>query len=402
MFASILILATLPSLAACRVAHHDAPIQSRTCPLRSTAMGPPEVHPDLMAVAAQYFHADYRGGYDAYRSTSDVKSRSFEETVFPWFDVQDLTEPVIPPAGVRVVMKLRDDYFVARLIQGMPCCESELGLWNGHEQKPRWLGLRSFGPDSAVQARDGRIWAIMRRTLVADQTPPIRLLQIDAHGKVGDVKLDVANGIQDAELVLTAEDRPALVFLRRDEARLGLWLSWSLDPGSATQVDGVQMTGSMAELSARSNISLAVAADGSRGIAIAWRPLTDRASDGPGERATSAEVRWLIVEPDGRIDGPRSAETTAEPSMWTTGRLTGNGMQAGTMAGHAFFAWRHGMEIVGVRSSDKVPTSLAPTDSADTALQLRTRTDDVELILLRSSPAVRAFSVHCRIDADGR
>jgi hypothetical protein len=399
VFASILILATPPLLAAPVAALHDGADQPTACVVRSTMLGAPKVHPDLMAVASQYFHPGHRGGYDAFRSSDEVADRPYAETAFPWFDVQDLAQPVTPPAGIRIVMQLRDEYFVTRRLPTTHCCEEELGLWKRSERVPRWLGVRLY-PESAVQTRDGEIWAITRGQLQPNEDkPPVRLLHIGIDGKADDRQLDVSDWARDAELVLTAEDRPALAFLRRSGDHLRLWLSWSLDASDATVIDEVEVAEPVAELSQRTGVSLAVAADGLRGIGVAWRPLTDKSSNGSGDVPTSAEVRWLTVEPEGEINGPRRSATIAQPLSFVNGQgpfpLSDNGLQASEFTGHAFFVWNERHNIVGVRSSDDVPTPLASSDYFAPALQLRPQEGSVELILLNSSPSVSAFQVHC-------
>jgi hypothetical protein len=160
---------------------------AEACVLRSEALGGLKVHQDLLAVAGQ-FHSEHSGGFDAYRSDAPERGDG-GGVVFPWFDVDELESPVIPPRGVRIVSSLRSGYFVTRRLSGQ-CCREELGFWKRGQTKARWLGVRLY-PDSAIETGAGEIWAITRGQLEAGQ-PPVRLLHVGSGGKVADTRLDVS------------------------------------------------------------------------------------------------------------------------------------------------------------------------------------------------------------------
>ena len=351
---------------------------------------------------AGQFHSEHTGGFDAFRS--DVSAnQDAGDVVFPWFEVDDLERPVIPPRGVRVVSSLRSGYLVTRRLPGQ-CCREELGFLKRGQPNPRWLGVRLY-PDSAVETRSGEIWAITRGQLeLGKDKPPVRLLHIGIGGKVDDKRLDVSDWARDAKLVLTAVDRPALVFVRRDSGRLRLLLSWSLDPSTAILLDEVDVPIAVAKLSQRTGLSVSGAADGKGGLGVAWRPLTDRSSIGAWTVPTAGEVRWLTVEPEGSTSRPRRHATKLHPLGFYSGigpyGLAGNGLKAGVFGGRAFFAWIEGADIVGARSTDDVPTPLAPSDagfpgSGEPLIGLRERGDGLELILFYSAPRVSAFRIRC-------
>ena len=253
--------------------------------------------------------------------------------------------------------------------------------------------------------RSGEIWAVTRGQLdPKHEKPPVRLLHVRVDGKADDKRLDVSDWARDTKLALTADDRPALVFLRRDAGRLRLLVSWSLDPATATPLDEVEVPIAVATLSQRSGLAVSVAADGKHGLGVAWRPLTDRSSTGSWTVPTAGEVRWLTVEPDGPATRPRRHATKAQPLGFYSGigpyGLSGNGLKAGVLGGRAFFAWIEGSAIVGVRSTDDVPTPLAPSDpgpygAGAPLINLRERNDGLDLILFHSAPRVTAFHVGC-------
>src|SRR5205814_2363888 len=102
----------------------------------------------------------HRGGFDAFRSDVLPARQDDGDVVFPWFDVQELQKPVIPPPGVRIVISLRSGYLVTRRLSGQ-CCREELGFLKRGQPTPLWLGVRLY-PDSAIETRSGEIWAITR------------------------------------------------------------------------------------------------------------------------------------------------------------------------------------------------------------------------------------------------
>jgi hypothetical protein len=203
---------------------------------------------------------------------------------------------------------------------------------------------------------------------------------------------------------LTADDRPALVFVRRDAGHLRLLLSWSLDPSTAILLDEVEVPIEVAKLSERTGLAISVAGDGKRGLGIAWRPLTDPSSTGKWTVPTAGEVRWLIVEPGGSPTRPHRHATKLQPLGFYTGigpyGLAGNGLKAGVFAGRALFAWMERGDVVGARSIDDAPVPLAPSDvgvpgMGEPLICLRERSGGLELILFHSAPRVSAFRIHC-------
>ena len=370
-----------------------------SCAVRSDPMSSPRVHPDLLALAGQYFQTGHDGGFDAFRSDARQADRRDQDVVFPWFDVWELQKPVLPPPGVRIVRSLRSGYLVTRSLSGK-CCRDELGYLKRGQETPRWFGVDLY-PTSAVQARSGEIWTIAHGASSARQDKPsVRLLHLRVDGGLENESLDVSDSARNATLALTADDKPALVYLRRDGGRLRLMLSWSLDLATAIPLDEVEVPIAVAELSQRSGVSVSVAADGDRGIGLAWRPLTDQSSTGSSTVLTAAEVRWLTFEPSGPATRIRQYSTKAEPVSFRSGigpyGLAGNGLKASILDGHAFFAWIEGADIVGLRSTDDIPTPIArATGVGEPLIGLVERSEGLDLILFKSTPLVTAFHVRC-------
>jgi hypothetical protein len=147
-----------------------------------------------------------------------------------------------------------------------------------------------------------------------------------------------------------------------------------------------------------------VAADGARGVGVAWRPLTDAdytdvgSAMQPPTTPADAEVRWTTVEPGAEPSPVRRHATTAQPLGGVSGigpwPLSGNGMKAARLGDRAVFVWLDGDAVMGARAPDETPVELAPTERAP-LIALRGEPDALELLLFDSSPRVRAFSVTC-------
>jgi hypothetical protein len=351
-----------------------------SCTPRVDVEDPPTLHPDLLAVAPQYFHAPHDGGFDAYRGGPPV---------FPWFDLEDLEHPIVPPTGVRVASSTTNALLVV-------ADDGELGVMPRGEVRPRWTGHRVY-PWHAVEGSGGGLSILARGdghaqlvTAHGDDRPAIRPLALARDGR-------------NARLATTATGRVALVFARNEDARLRLFVSWSLDPADAVVLDEVEVPAPVAALSDLTGYDLAATADGTDALAIAWRPLTDAEYTDVGSQVqppstpARAEVRWLVVRPDATPTPVHRHATTAQPLGGVTGigpwSLYPNGMKASTLGGRAFFAWNDGERIVGVRAPDDTPVDLARNEDAP-LLGLRPDADGLQVLLLGSAK-VRAVRVRC-------
>jgi hypothetical protein len=234
------------------------------------------------------------------------------------------------------------------------------------------------------------------------------LLHIDSAGKVETSALRAV----DAHLALAADDHPALVFAKRESDRISLMLSWNLGTGKAVEIDRVSVPGQVAKIALDSRVPIAVAADGEHELGIAWRPLTTTKKIGsydwdhfnrPGPETVDAEVRWVVVSPSGAEGGIHHARTTASPVTVFGGMNSseavyyGNGLNAATWNGAAFFVWLDNGNVVGVRASGLEPVVLAKTYQGalgGPALQLRSHQGQFELLVLGSG--VFSYRLDCR------
>lgn len=357
-----------------------APARPGACRLVASALPPPRVAPALLAVAPQYFHAYYSGGFDAYRGGPDV---------FPWFDAADLEHPTIPPAHTRIAASTSGSFLTVGL-------DGELGLLRRGATHVSRLGERLY-PEVAVEAPGGEIWATAR------SGSGLRLLHITAGGRHDVRDLGLTEDGRVATLALSASGRPALVWFARAGGRLSLRVSWTLDPAQAVEVDHVDLPAPVARLAVRSGVDLAAAADGA-GIAVAWRPLTDKSFTDvgsvsvPPQSPARAEVRWRSIAPDGTLGALHRHATLARPLEATTGvgpwGLAPSGMKATTLRGHAMFVWVDGDAILAARAAAGAATRLAASEGAP-LVAFRGTEDARELLLLDSSPRVRAFRLTC-------
>jgi hypothetical protein len=118
---------------------------------------------------------------------------------------------------------------------------------------------------------------------------------------------------------MTADDRPALVFGRREGSQLRLLLSWTLDPATAIVLDEVSVPPSVATLSEVTHFEVSVTKDGEHGLGVAWRPLTEHNPKASWKQSAEAEVRWVTVEPAGVSTPVQRTPSMARPLMGHSG-----------------------------------------------------------------------------------
>ncbi|MEQ1506222.1 MAG: hypothetical protein ABMB14_28575, partial [Myxococcota bacterium] len=229
------------------------------CALRATPLPDPGLSPELRAVAPQYFHASHRGGFDAYRGRGNV---------FPWFDLYDLRVGVRPPAMVRISAST-DSWLVGMSVKAETPWPTLLLPRSGAGRR-RIIGHERY-PIEALERATGEVLVLARGSgqLYLLRVPP------DPSAAVTELGLGLPDAAFDVRLGRTADDHPILAWLARDGDRLEVRASWSLDPADGIVVDAVTLSPAVAELSGRSRVELALAADGDHDLAIAWRPLAD-------------------------------------------------------------------------------------------------------------------------------
>lgn len=357
------------------------PGPSATCAPRVEERPSPALAEALLAVAPQYFHAAHRGGFDAYRGTGQV---------FPWFEPTDLEHPTVPSAGARIAASTQSVFLTVSL-------QGELGVLRRGEARVAWLGKRLY-PESVIERSTGEVLAICR------SGSGLKLARIGRDGRLDVRDLGIVEMGRRADLGLTADDRPALVFSERDGGRFRLMVSWTLDRAGAIEVDRVELPVPVAELSERTGADLAVVADAASGLAVAWRVLTDAsftdvgtASEPPSSPA-GAEVRWRTISPAGALGEVHRASTQAQPLGGATGigpwGLAPCGLKARTLGGRAIFAWVDGDWIRAARADQDAAVDLAPSEGAP-LIAFRGSDQARELLLFDSSPRVRAFALLC-------
>ena len=359
----------------------DHAVASVDCVIRAAAHASPAASADLLAVAPQYFHAYHSGGFDAYRGRGDV---------FPYFELGDLEHPFLPPRGARVTATTRTAILLVSR-------SGELGLMRRGQARPSWLGEQVY-PELAVEDASGQVWALVR------SSSSLRILHISTDGAIDAHDLGFAPRARLVALALSRDGRPVLAYATREAGRLALKLSWSLDPADGIEVDHVDLPVPVAELSEHTGLDVALAPDGPHDIAVAWRPLTDAgltdtgSSSDPPMTPAAAEVRWTSVTPDGAIAPMHRHATHAQPLGGTTGvgpwGLSPCGLRGGTLAGRALFAWIGDADVSIARAPDADATRLAPAEGSP-LIGFRGSDDAREVLLLDSSPRIRAFELRC-------
>ena len=352
---------------------HVQGVAMSPCALGGMDASPPPIHPDLEAVASQYFHASHRGGFDAYHGGP---------AVFPWFDVHDLEHGLTPPDGARGAASTPRTLAVVKH-RG---ASVELGLLSRNASDLRWTGA-SLYPEEVVESeqdlwvlgRGGAGWHVFHR---ADRQTIHTGIDARSH---------------DVRLVLAADGRPVLAWLEREGGRLSIRLAWDLDTSHALRIDELSLPEPLAELAERSSVNLAIAAHGASGVGVAWRPLTDPGYVVEHRPVTpaAAQVRWMTVTADGTVTPAHTHPTRAEVLPFTTGvgpwSLSGNGMSAHTLHRHALFVWLEGKEVVGVTADAATPVALGSSEGWP-FIAFR----DDTLLLFDSSPRVRAIALTCK------
>lgn len=350
----------------------SAPTVSASCDLHASPVEAPALADDLREVAPQYFHSGHRGGFDAYHGGPPV---------FPWFDVFDLEHAVTPPRNVRVAASTPSALFVVRDgAMGVLARGASDVHWTAHELYPE--EAVEHGDERWVLARDTHTWKVFR---ASDE----RAVSTEIDVRRWDVRLAVA-----------ADGTPVLAWVDREGEHLRVHVAWDLDVEHARVVDDVTLPEPVAELSLITRSGLAVAADGEHGIGLAWRPLSDPDLDdvgspgAPPQTPSAAQVRWMVVAPDGARSEVRTHATIAQPLGGTTGigpwPLSGNGMKAGRLGARAVFVWNDGEAIRGVTTDMDHAVELTSAEGAP-LIALRER----ELLLFDTTPRVRALRLSC-------
>ena len=377
--------ATTESAPAREPAEQQSPIEAAqpgatepigSCALAAGPVAAPAIHPDVLRVAPQYFHASHRGGFDTYTGGAPL---------FPWFDVYDLERAVTPPRNVRVTASTPESLLVVSR-------DGELGVLARGASTPAWTGEQLY-PEEAVE-RGGELWVLAR-------TGTTRRVFHRGDGRVVDLGVSVLTW--DVRLAVTNDGHPVAAWLSQDAGHLRVHVAWDLDVANARVVDEVSLPEPIAALSARSRVDLAIAADGAEGLGVAWRPLIDPtyatvgSASEPPSAPSAAQVRWLSVEPGGERSEVRTHPTTASPLGGVTGvgpwGLSGNGMKARTLGGRALFVWLDDADVLGVLAGSAAPVALAAREGAPLITFQDAETP--RLLLLDSSPRVRAVALLC-------
>ena len=350
------------------------------CVLTTRALETPAIHPGLLAVAPQYFHAPHRGGFDAFTGG----------TSFPWFDVHSLGTPIESPPGSRISASTASSLFP---VSG----DRQLGVQARAGGAVRWSGQALY-PEQAVDGHEGH------RFVLAHSGTTWQVVDFDDANEAHVYDLGVPETTWDVRLAVTHDGQPAVAWLERQGGRLRVMLSMDFTGRRTVSVDEVEVPVGVAELSQRTSVDLALTASGPRGLAVAWRPLVDTTYTDFGDRSTppttaaAAAVRWLEVKTNDGRPTVHSHQTRAHPLGGVSGvgpwALSSNGMKAATFGGRGLFVWHDDGAIYAVGSHQSTPVALLPGDGAP-LLTFRETDQGLELLLLDSSPRVRAVAIAC-------
>jgi hypothetical protein len=347
------------------------------CTLAADPPAAVTAHPDLLAVAPQYFHPGHRGGYDAYAGRGDV---------FPWFDEHDLEHPVLPPAGVRVAASTRSTLFTST--------DGQLGTMARGSREVTSLG-RALYPVEAVESERGDRW------LLARSGTTYWIVYLPATGAPAMSDLGLSERSFDVRIATTSDGTPVLAWLEHEGEHLRVRVAFAMDPAQGRVVDEVTLPAPVAELSAISTVSLTLAAHASGSVAVAWRPLDDAGltdvgspSEPPGTPARAA-IRWLVVGP-ASASAVQRAPVTAHPLGGVTGvgpwPLSRLAMTGTTVGGRAIFAWLGDDHVEAVHADEGAPIQVRSREGAP---HLAFRAGG-ELLLFDTTPRIASIALRCR------
>ncbi len=358
-----------------------------SCQLASEQGEAPTLHPQLRDVAAQYFHAPHRGGFDAYTGGD----------TFPWFDIHDLAEPFVPPPQWRIAAST-ERWLVAADREG------QLGI-QGRQAGPLHHMEHRLYPEEAVEGPGRTLWILARsgstwRVVYIDTRSPAYPRTV--------FDLGVPESVHDVRLATAGDGTPGVAWLEREEGRLAVSVGL-LDPEDGVQekilLDEVTVPARVAELTERTSVSLALVGHGADGLAVMWRPLVDRDYDDFGDRSkapetkAAAEFRWRTRAGDGELSEVRRRPAWAQPLGFYTGAgpwpLRSAGIKAGRLEGRGMFAWLGEREIEVVLADDDVAVSVGARDG-DPLIAFRDGGGGTQMLLFDASPRVRAIDLRCR------
>ena len=259
------------------------------CALAASELDDLEVAPALLT--SRLFMSYARGGFQVDEGRS-----------IAWYDVHDLASPVSAPGRARIVASS-----ASRLALISP--SGQLGFM-ARGGPPRFSELRLYA-EQLVDGPGGRGWALAR----GQDTR--RLVRVEGDGAATVAPLDL-EGATDPRLAVTSDGQLVVGWVERDGAALRARVRFG--EGPAVTVDEVITTEPVAALSERSHRDLELVPRGRRGVALAWRPITDASyavSDPPSTPA-GAEVRVSLVEPGAPIAPAARFPTRALPLGGTT------------------------------------------------------------------------------------
>ncbi|HEY1955153.1 MAG TPA: hypothetical protein VGH28_06060 [Polyangiaceae bacterium] len=337
------------------------------------------ISPQLARLGPQYFHASTRDGFeDLVPGTSR----------YAWFDPSNLDVAVDPPADWVTIRRSTPSFFFGW------SSDDSLHVARRSDGVTATLPVSRTDLDVIEDEHDAWVLAGDRENLELVRVRPS--LEIKSWPLVAAMGNEV-----DRQIAETASGHVVVLYPMHTIEGLELEARWLGPSGfESMTIDRVAMDDDAAELSLRSRVALSAAADGD-GIAVAWRPLSPKKRVDVGSRSTpppedaAAEVRIISIAP-GRASLARVYPTVAEKLDFTTGigpwPLGGNGMIAGSVRDHAFFAWIDRGNVLVATPHDEKPHAIA---KGEPRLLTRKARDGAELLLL-SVDAQSLVPIACR------
>jgi hypothetical protein len=375
------------------------------CTLRAVETPARALPPDLLRLAAQYFHPT--NGSDPFLDLIAGTSR------FAYYDPVDPFTRRLPPPSVGRVIRLTERFLVGA---SAPPAEETVVVNRVTGKETVLRGGHRLHVDDAIEAVDGSLWILGE--------------EVDSNGRPGPLVLLRGDNAAPPRVLTNLASRTwwtsALGVTRRGElaaawvengpspGRVSLRIVWLDSTGHAEparEIDAVMLPPSYADLSIRTGTNIALARDHDD-LAVAWRPLAATAqladtgdASHPPATPFDATLRLLRAGPKtARLVAAHATVVAPLPGVSGMGPwpLSPGATRGVTLGPEALFLWTSpakgafGETIVAARLTDKRPTTVI-AKGYDLLLVKRSSSaaDRVDFYGYRSAPEFHSFTVTC-------
>jgi hypothetical protein len=368
--------------------------QASTCTLQAIPVSAPALPPELVKMAASYFHPGKRSYFQV---PIEGAGR------FAYYDPAQPFLRVVPPDSLYSAQFNTENYIVG---SGFPPSYSTVVV-NTTSGDANVLQGDTLRVHDVVETPDKSLWI-----LGLQGWPP-------ADGSL--VLKTVGRGQPASRLGMTGKGKLAAIWVDRGSAsdgKIALRMAWIDDRGNAQpaiDVDLVKLPPSYADLSVDTGTNLVVAPYGDK-LVIAWRTLLAPSgvpADTSQPSKFSAAVRMIVVAPGKKPRLIAQHPTTLEPVDFVNDRLRRWPLDPGdalsiSLNGEPVFLWLEAtglnlrfelqQSLVAARVNDAEPATLV-ADSFHTLWAPASNSGGQSVVMnvySASSPEFRRFEIGCK------